>query len=307
MRGQTPQGFKLDVIREAHERARRDGVRDAVDDCSLVLRYNLGPIHVVLGDVSNIKLTYIEDLYLAERLFQLRTLGLWDLGVSPKDISKKLYGRVIVVFGGSRGIGHEICRLARESGAIVYSFSRANNVDVTDYNAVQSALLDVHEKQGRIDVVVCTAGILKIGTLERCNIEDIVEQIKVNLLGSIHVGKASIPFLKETGGAIIFFTSSSFSRGRENYAAYSAAKAAIVNFTQALSDELSYSGVRVNAICPERTNTPMRRQNFGNEPKDSLLSPRTVAYVTLLTACSKVTGQVIDVRKEDEKRIPQVG
>ena len=85
MRGQTPQGFKLKVIKKAHELAVKEGLVESVDDCSLVLRYNIGNIYVVNGDPSSIKLTYREDIYLAERLFQLRRLNIDNLGAKRKN------------------------------------------------------------------------------------------------------------------------------------------------------------------------------------------------------------------------------
>ena len=85
MRGQTPQGFKLKVIKKAHELADKEGLIESVDDCSLVLRYNMGNIYVIRGEPSNIKLTYLEDVYLAERLFQLRSVNVDDLNVKRKN------------------------------------------------------------------------------------------------------------------------------------------------------------------------------------------------------------------------------
>jgi 2-C-methyl-D-erythritol 4-phosphate cytidylyltransferase len=67
---QTPQGFKLKIIRQAHALARADGYSDASDDCSLVLRYKLTPVVAVLGDPGNIKITYPQDLIIAEALLR---------------------------------------------------------------------------------------------------------------------------------------------------------------------------------------------------------------------------------------------
>ena len=81
------------------------------------------------------------------------------------------------------------------------------------------------------------------------------------------------------------------------YSIYSATKAAIVNFMQALAEEWYSFSIRVNAINPERTNTPMRTKNFGNEPKSSLLDPKNVAIASVNTIFSELTGEVIDVRR----------
>jgi len=67
---QTPQGFKAEIIRQAHEMAKSEGFRDASDDCSLILRYHLTPVATVEGDATNIKITYPQDLVLAEAIYR---------------------------------------------------------------------------------------------------------------------------------------------------------------------------------------------------------------------------------------------
>ncbi|MBN2346234.1 MAG: 2-C-methyl-D-erythritol 4-phosphate cytidylyltransferase [Candidatus Aminicenantes bacterium] len=67
-RVQTPQGFRADIIRIAHKLARDEGISDAPDDCSLVLRYGLAPVATVNGDVANIKVTVAPDLIVAESI-----------------------------------------------------------------------------------------------------------------------------------------------------------------------------------------------------------------------------------------------
>ena len=73
----------------------------------------------------------------------------------------------------------------------------------------------------------------------------------------------------------------------------------MVNLTQALADEWAPAGVRVNCVNPERTDTPMRRKAFGDEPPGSLLNSGTVARASLDILLSDQTGQVIDVRRTD--------
>ena len=136
-----------------------------------------------------------------------------------------------------------------------------------------------------------------MGTLVSRTQNDIMEEIKINYLGSVNVVKASTPYLKKTKGGILLFTSSSFTRGRALYSIYSSTKAAIVNFMQAQADELSMIDIRINAINPERTDTEMRMKNFGYELKSELLKPSVVAKISLQTLLSDYTGQVIDIRK----------
>ena len=117
-------------------------------------------------------------------------------------------------------------------------------------------------------------------------------------MGSINVAKASISYLKESKGAMQLYASSSYTRGRSLYSTYSSTKAAIVNLSQALAEELACDKIRVNVINPERCDTPMRRKAFGNEPQESLLSPEKVAEASLKTLLSDLTGQIIDVKRD---------
>ena len=289
-RGQTPQCFRLSVIKKAHELSKND--KNFTDDCGLIVKYNLCEVYVVEGDVENIKVTYPSDIFMADRLFQIRSV------IYPQEqILDNVKDKVIVIFGGTSGIGLCTAELAQKYGAKVYSASTGTGCDITDYDSVEKVLKDVFEKYGRIDCVINSAGILRMGKLVERNIEDIQKDINVNYTGTINVVKASIPYLKETKGTIQLYASSSYTRGRALYSTYSSTKAGIVNLAQALAEELACDNIRVNVINPERCATPMRFKAFGKEPEGSLLQPEKVAEASLKTMLSNLTGQVIDVRR----------
>lgn len=293
-RGQTPQGFKQQIIAKAYEQALKDPNFKATDDCGVVKKYlPEEAIYVVDGEEVNMKLTYPEDTYLLDKLFQLRSVEIQNIGLSKEALT----GKVMVVFGGSYGIGKSVVDLARENGVQVYSFSRSeNNVDVSNINSVKEALDNVLKMEHKIDFVVNTAGILHKEPLETMNYEYILNSINVNYTGMVNVALASLPYLKESKGHILFFTSSSYTRGRAFYSIYSSSKAATVNFVQAVSQEWETLNIKVNCINPERTQTPMRIKNFGSEPEQTLLKPEDVALRCIQTLLSNYTGQVIDVR-----------
>ena len=288
--GQTPQCFKLSLIKKAHELAKNS--QDFTDDCGLIIKYNLADVYVVEGSTENIKVTYPSDIFMADRLFQIRsTLGPEDGNL--EDIKNK----VLVVFGGTSGIGECTINIAKEHSAKTYAYSIQNGCDVSSYEQVEKALKEVFKKEGKIDYVMNTAGILRMGKLAERNIEEIQQDINVNYVGSVNVAKASIPYLKETKGCLLMFASSSYTRGRSMYSTYSSTKAGIVNLAQALAEELVSDNIRVNVINPERTATPMRFKVFGNEPEGSLLSPEKVAEKSIKVLLSDLTGQVVDVRR----------
>lgn len=296
--GQTPQCFKLGVIKKAYEIGLKDPNFITTDDCNVVKTYlpNV-PIHVVEGENFNMKVTYIEDLFLIDKLFQLKS-SKSNKDTISEDSKVMIPNKVIVVFGGSYGIGKEIVDLSRELGAIVYSYSRSENgVDIADKETIKLILKDIYDRNGRIDYVVCSAGILIKEALYSMSYEDISKSLNTNLLGSIIVAKESFDYLKLSKGSLLFYTSSSYTKGRMMYSIYSSTKAAIVNLVQALSEEWTDDKIRINCINPERTKTPMRVKNFGNEDESTLLSARNVAIASINTLTSKHTGDVIDVRK----------
>jgi 2-C-methyl-D-erythritol 4-phosphate cytidylyltransferase len=297
-RGQTPQGFRLSTIRRAYQAAAEDPDFRATDDCGVVLRYLPEvPIYVVAGDEQNMKVTYPLDLFLADKLFQLASHLARPR--TPDELRAILGGKTVVVFGGSYGIGSDVATLAELAGCRVFRFSRsATGTHVEDAATVERALEEAAAETGRIDAVVLSAAQLLKGKLSTMSDEQVIDQIRINYLGPVTVARASERYLRDSGGHLVLFTSSSYTRGRADYALYSSTKAAVVNLAQALADEWSTEGIHVNVINPERTRTPMRLQAFGDEPEGSLLESEAVASTVLDVLASDLTGHVVDVRRE---------
>ncbi|MFT4230089.1 MAG: bifunctional cytidylyltransferase/SDR family oxidoreductase [Microbacterium sp.] len=294
-RGQTPQAFRLGTIREAYRLAGEDETFHATDDCGVVFTYLPDvPIYVVEGSAENMKITEPIDVHIADKLFQMQSESLSAVEEPPD-----LRGKVVVVFGGSYGIGRSIVELATRAGAEVHEFSRSSTgTDVRSPVHVKKALKRARRTSGRIDFVVMSAGVLQLGPLTETGVEEIEASIETNFLAPVIVSRAAHRYLVPTGGQLLLFTSSSHTRGRANYGVYSASKAAIVNLTQALSEEWAPDGVRINCINPQRTRTPMRTRAFGDEPEDTLLDPDDVASVSLQVLVSDLTGQIVTVQVE---------
>lgn len=307
-RGQTPQGFRLSTIRRAYELALADSAFQATDDCSVVVKYLPDvPVHVVLGDEYNMKVTQPVDVFIADKLFQLVS------HTAPEQASEEFYrerlaGRTLLVFGGSYGIGADIARLAEGYGARVFALGRSTTgTHVENPAHVDDAFSSAYAETGRIDYVVNTAGVLRVGRLTETDTATIREALEVNYLAPVNIARAAFKYLSETRGHLLLFTSSSYTRGRAQYSLYSSTKAAMVNLTQALADEWATDGIRVNCLNPERTATPMRTKAFGQEPQGSLLSSESVARSSLDVLLSGMTGHVIDVRKQDPTPAPAQG
>ncbi len=292
-RGQTPQAFEYDLILNAHKQALKDGVYNASDDCRLVLRLD-HPVYVVGGDKQNIKITYPIDLHIADKLFQLKTQQ-----TDKTDYAKNLKGKIIVVVGGTSGIGLSVVEKLKKIGAYPVALSRNTKIkiDVTSLESINYAFAKVVKKHGKIDAVVNCAGDLIKRDVEFMDENEWDYIYSVNIKGSFLVSKAILPLFKKQGyGNIVFVGSSSYTRGRAGYAAYSSSKAALVNFAQALSEEVAQFNIKVNVVSPGRVATPLRFRNFGKEDPKTLIKPKKVAEEILNILAKDITGSVFEVR-----------
>jgi 2-C-methyl-D-erythritol 4-phosphate cytidylyltransferase len=274
-RGQTPQGFIVGILRTAYAKARL--------------------LHVD-GAEENIKITTRIDHVLADRLIQLQSIPP-EKATSPEGNQKYWSGRRVAIIGGTSGIGAAIAAELTGVGARVYAIGRSSDADVTTASGAEAALTSAAENLGGIDDLIVTAGVLHKGDLASQEASVIEETLAVNLAASVYLARAAHAHLTASRGSLTLFTSSSFTKGRAEYAVYSATKAAIVNLTQALADEWIGASIRVNAVAPERANTPMRQTAFPNEDHAALLTPEEVAAATLRLIASGLTGQVLDVRR----------
>lgn len=299
--GQTPQGFALETIRQAYQLAMRDPGFRTTDDCGVVLKYMPDEkIYLVTGEHKNIKLTYAEDLHILDKLLQLRSRR--SLERADKKLLSELKNKVILIFGGTSGIGAEMACVAEAFQAKVLRVSRRTGVDVGDMASVKAVIEHALLEHGRIDHIVNAAAVLSKQPLLNMGYAEVTAAIQVNYVGAVNVAMAGFEALRQSRGQLLNFTSSSYTYGRAQYSLYSSSKAAVVNLTQALAEEWHLEGVRVNCINPERTDTPMRRKAFGIEPTATLLDPRHVAVRALLVLLAPTSGQVFDVRRDEESQ-----
>jgi 4-diphosphocytidyl-2-methyl-D-erithritol synthase len=278
-RGQTPQSFRYNLIIKAHEQTKWV---NASDDCRLVLEMG-AKVGVVTGDEHNLKITTELDLFLAEQLLRLNMQVPLPQTGSIKD-------KRFAVLGGLGGIGSAVCRLLEAEGAIAIPLSRQTGVDLTRPRLIIQAF----KRLGSIHGLINCAGALLVKPLEELSLKDIQQLVHINFTGLV-IACQQAKILE--GGHIINIASSAYTRGRKHYSIYSAAKAAVVNFTQALSEEKPH--LRVHAVIPQRTNTAMRTSNFPEEDVSSLLDPQDVAKTIVnLLKDSLNTNSLVEVKKK---------
>lgn len=290
-RGQTPQGFQFDLIYDAFNKAKLDDNKEFTDDCGIFMHYHPDKkIKIVAGNERNMKITHPMDAYIAERLIQ-QPVYLKGKGAEGYSFE----GKNIMILGGSRGIGAEVSKICSERGGKVSNFSRATGYDVGKIEDVRRMLEEWKAQDAKFDIAFLTAGVLYMDNLEDNSDDKILELVNVNLTNQILLLKGLTKHIIQPGGSIVLFTSSSYTRGRPKTAVYSAAKAGMANFTQGYAEELIDKGIRLNCICPPRTNTEMRTRNFPGEDPNTLMAASVVADLTVNVALSNMTGQIIDV------------
>jgi NAD(P)-dependent dehydrogenase (short-subunit alcohol dehydrogenase family) len=145
--------------------------------------------------------------------------------------------------------------------------------DISDAKSCESAMKRALDELGRVDVLVNNAGVGFSSSLVKLSVDDIDDVLDVNTRAPILLSRAILPHMIERGsGSIINISSISAKLGAANIAPYSASKAALVGFTRALAIELAPHGIRVNAVCPGSTNTPMMANNIHTTMKEKGVS-----------------------------------
>ena len=190
-----------------------------------------------------------------------------------------LNGRNAIVTGGGAGIGLAIAQRLVASGARVSLWDRdaraleesakplgrrthTATLDVSDEAQVKRAFDDTAKALGRVDVLVCSAGITgpNMATWEY-PVADWKQVLDINLTGVFLCNKAAVPHMKENDyGRIVNIASIAGKEGNPNASAYSASKAGVVSLTKSLGKELAATGVRVNCVTPAAVKTGMFAQ-----------------------------------------------
>jgi NAD(P)-dependent dehydrogenase (short-subunit alcohol dehydrogenase family) len=219
--------------------------------------------------------------------------------------------RLVVVTGGTRGIGAAVAKRFTDLGDRVVALGRAD-CDVTDETAVAA----VFGGLGEVDVLVNNAGISSSAPLAKTSVAAWQSQMDVNATGAFLCTRAVLPgMLARDGGRIVTVASTAGRAGQAYTAAYSASKHAVVGLTRAVAAEVAGTGVTANAVCPTFVRTDMTAKNVeriakitGRSTEDSesvitslsplgrLLEPDEVAFAVVFLAAREaaaINGQTI--------------
>jgi 3-oxoacyl-[acyl-carrier protein] reductase len=187
-------------------------------------------------------------------------------------------GRAAVVTGGASGLGKDVAkRIVAEGGSVVLWDMNADAleaakaevgaagvtaVDVSDADAVAKAADAALATLGRIDVLICSAGITGATVpVHEFPIDSWLKVVGVNLNGLFYCNRAIVPHMLANGyGRIVNVASVAGKEGNPNASAYSATKAGVIGFTKSLGKELAGKGVIANALTPATFESPILAQ-----------------------------------------------
>lgn len=237
--------------------------------------------------------------------------------------------RTALVTGGSRGIGRAIClELARQGARVAVNYAGsaqaaqavaeecralgaaeafAIRADVADAGAVGAMVKEVQDRFGRLDILVCNAGITRDNLLMRMGEDDWDDVLNTNLKGAFHCVKAvTRPMMKQRYGRIVCLGSVVGLHGNAGQVNYAASKAGLVGLVKSAAKELASRNITVNAVAPGFIETDMtaalpeaaRTAVTGTIPMTRPGAPEDVAHAVAFLAgedAGYVTGQVISV------------
>ena len=237
---------------------------------------------------------------------------------------ERFTGRVAVITGGASGSGKAVAgRIVAEGGVVALwdanpkGLSQAQSetgaaqvmqVDVTDADAVAAAAGATRSSLGRIDLLVCAAGITgATSPLKDYPLDSWRQVLDINLTGVFHCCRAVVPHMLEGGyGRIVNLASVAGKEGNPNASAYSASKAGVIALTKSLAKELATNGIAVNAVTPAAFVSPLLAQMPQSQidymkskiPMGRLGEIEEVAAMIcwlLSEECSFSTGAVFDI------------
>jgi short-subunit dehydrogenase len=181
------------------------------------------------------------------------------------------FGRVVVITGGSRGLGLLLARQLKKAGARIVllarnreellraraSLDRGTNTvmaivcDIADRQHVEHAIQSTLQAFGRIDVLINNAGVIQVGPLEHMTYGDYQHAMNVHFWGALHCTEAVLPHMRRRrGGRIINIASIGGLIAVPHLAPYAASKFALVGYSDAVRAEVAKDGIRVTTVCP---------------------------------------------------------
>jgi len=205
---------------------------------------------------------------------------------------------IAVVTGASSGIGRAVAQELGAHGARLCLVGRTQEklhdlagpqpptiyaVDLTIARQIEDFVAQATAKCDRVDILVHSAGVIGLGTMEQASLDDLDAQMNINFRAPYLLTKGLLPMLKTARGQIVFINSTAGLSAGPGSGQYAASKHALKAIADTLRMEINSSGVRVLSVYPGNTATPMQRQVHAVEGRpycpEKLIQPQDVASV----------------------------
>ena len=211
---------------------------------------------------------------------------------------QELKEKVAIVTGGGRGLGEATCRMLSKAGAIAIvadireelaekvaleiqadgGKAQPLRIDITDAEQVQTAINQIVNQYGSLDILINNAGVDVTLSIEELSVADWERIIAVNLSGAFIMSKYALPQMKKQGkGHIVNITSTAAKRAWPNASAYHASKWGLMGFSHALHVEARPHNVKVTAVVAGGMQTPFLLDRFPDININNLQEPKNVA------------------------------
>lgn len=216
-------------------------------------------------------------------------------------------GKNIVIIGGNSGIGKAVAEQAEASGANLFLYSRNgegnHQIDITDETSELQDLPDV------IDGLVYCPGSINLKPFHRISMDDFKNEMDVNFFGAVKTLQACMKNLKKSGQAsVVLYSTVAVQTGMGFHAGIASAKGAVEGLVRSLAAEWAPNNIRVNAIAPSLTDTPLAKQLVSTDEKRAasdkrhplgrIGTPADIASATVFLLDEKsswMTGQILHV------------
>ena len=227
----------------------------------------------------------------------------------------ELQRMVVAVTGGFGQLGQAVVRAALGAGAQVAALDRARppvdtaplagalalgEIDIAEPEAAARAMDQVAAKFGGLDALVNIAGTFRWETLEKGSLETWDFLYRVNLRSAVSASRAALPHLARRGGGRIINigAGAAAAKAGAGMGAYTASKAGVAKFTEALAEEWKDRGITVNAVLPSIIDTPANRADMPKADFSRWVEPQALAEVIVFLLSERaraVTGALIPV------------
>jgi len=222
-----------------------------------------------------------------------------------KETCTQMRGKNIVLVGGNSGIGKAVASQLQENGATIFSYSRTGEgTAAVDFSADFEELPGLPEI---IDGVVYCPGTINLKPFHRISITDFKQEMEVNFYGAIRLLQACLKGLKKSSSpSVVLYSTVAVQTGMGFHAGIASAKGAVEGLTRSLAAEWAPNKIRVNAIAPSLTETPLasallstpekKEASDKRHPLGRVGRPEDIAEATVFLLSEKsswMTGQIL--------------